>query len=155
MERTVGDQKTPVTTPAVVSCFPGQAATLVAELEGFQPQYVALDWKQEQIELALEVMAADSALVVSWDGQAPTLTVMRAAGRLSREYAAAGSLPDPPPAGWPDKINLRKIKEWAGREAQKRIIMEFQTRTNISRQDLARMLGVDPKTLRSRLKETN
>ena len=42
---------------------------------------------------ALEVMAADSALVVSWDGQAPTLTVMRAAGRLSREYAAAGSLP--------------------------------------------------------------
>jgi DNA-binding NtrC family response regulator len=69
--------------------------------------------------------------------------------------AAAASLPDPLPAGWPDKINLREIKEWAGREAQKRIIMEFQTRTNISRQDLARMLGVDPKTLRSRLKETN
>ena len=42
---------------------------------------------------ALEVMAAESAMVVSWDGQAPTLTIMRAAGRLSREYAAAGSLP--------------------------------------------------------------
>jgi PAS domain S-box-containing protein len=45
------------------------------------------------VDKALEVMAAESALVVSWDGQAPTLTVMRAAGRLSREYAAAGSLP--------------------------------------------------------------
>ena len=32
-------------------------------------------------------------------------------------------------------------------------ILELQTRTNLSRQDLARMLGVDPKTLRSRLKE--
>jgi DNA-binding NtrC family response regulator len=60
---------------------------------------------------------------------------------------------DPAPAAWPERINLREIKEWAGREAQKRIIMELQTRTNVSRQDLARMLGVDPKTLRSRLKE--
>ena len=42
---------------------------------------------------ALEVMAAESAMVVSWDGQAATLTVMRAAGRLSREYAAAGPIP--------------------------------------------------------------
>jgi two-component system response regulator AtoC len=50
-------------------------------------------------------------------------------------------------------INLREIKEWAGREAQKRVILELQSRTNISRQDLARMLGVDAKTLRSRLKE--
>jgi DNA-binding NtrC family response regulator len=32
-------------------------------------------------------------------------------------------------------------------------ILEPQKRTNISRQDLARMLGVDPKTLRARLKE--
>jgi DNA-binding NtrC family response regulator len=59
------------------------------------------------------------------------------------------------PASWPEKINLREIKEWAGREAQKRVIKELQTRTNISRQELARMLGVDPKTLRSRLKEIN
>lgn len=50
-------------------------------------------------------------------------------------------------------INLREIKEWAGREAQKRVILELQSRTNISRQELARILGVDAKTLRSRLKE--
>jgi two-component system response regulator AtoC len=50
-------------------------------------------------------------------------------------------------------LNLREIKEWAGREAQKRVIEELQKHTNISRQELARMLGVDPKTLRSRLKE--
>ena len=71
-----------------------------------------------------------------------------------RATAPAGS-GETNPEAWPDKINLREIKEWAGREAQKRIIMELQTRTNISRQDLARMLGVDPKTLRSRLKEIN
>ena len=50
-------------------------------------------------------------------------------------------------------LNLREIKEWAGREAQKRVIQELQKHTNITRQDLARMLGVDPKTLRSRLRE--
>jgi DNA-binding NtrC family response regulator len=50
-------------------------------------------------------------------------------------------------------INLREIKEWAGREAQKRVILELQKRTNISQHELARLLGVDPKTLRSRLKE--
>ncbi|HEY3162363.1 MAG TPA: sigma-54 dependent transcriptional regulator [Vicinamibacterales bacterium] len=50
-------------------------------------------------------------------------------------------------------INLREIKEWAGREAQKRVIVELQKSTNMSRQELARLLGVDPKTLRSRLKE--
>jgi DNA-binding NtrC family response regulator len=50
-------------------------------------------------------------------------------------------------------INLRDIKEWAGREAQKRVIQELQRRTNITQQELAKVLGVDPKTLRSRLKE--
>ena len=50
-------------------------------------------------------------------------------------------------------INLRAVKEWAGREAQKRVILELQSRSNISRQELARLLGVDPKTLRARLKE--
>jgi two-component system response regulator AtoC len=50
-------------------------------------------------------------------------------------------------------INLREVKESAGREAQKRIILELQKRTNISQQELARILGVDPKTLRARLKE--
>ena len=50
-------------------------------------------------------------------------------------------------------MNLRDIKEWAGREAQKRVIQELQRRTKITQQELARVLGVDPKTLRSRLKE--
>jgi DNA-binding NtrC family response regulator len=60
--------------------------------------------------------------------------------------APAGTLSDLP-------INLREIKEWAGREAQKRVIVELQKRSNMSRQELARLLGVDPKTLRSRLRE--
>jgi two-component system, NtrC family, response regulator AtoC len=50
-------------------------------------------------------------------------------------------------------LNLREIKEWAGREAQKRVILELQNRTNITQQELARLLGLDPKTLRSRLKD--
>ena len=68
-----------------------------------------------------------------------------------------------PPAPLPDDrlaevvdsgpINLRDIKEWAGREAQKRVIQELQRRTNITQLELAKVLGVDPKTLRSRLRE--
>jgi two-component system response regulator HydG len=50
-------------------------------------------------------------------------------------------------------LNLREIKEWAGREAQKRVIRELQKRSGITQQEMARLLGVDPKTLRSRLKE--
>src|SRR2546428_5354815 len=42
---------------------------------------------------ALEVMGAESALVVSWDGMAPEFRVMRATGRLSREYAKRGVIP--------------------------------------------------------------
>ena len=45
------------------------------------------------VDKALEVMGADSALVVSWDGQAPEFRVMRAAGRLSDRYTAAGAIP--------------------------------------------------------------
>jgi GAF domain-containing protein len=41
----------------------------------------------------LEVMAADSALVVSWDGETSELRVMRAAGRLSERYASADAIP--------------------------------------------------------------
>jgi DNA-binding NtrC family response regulator len=69
------------------------------------------------------------------------------------EYMRDGPSPLPATAGPDLPINLREIKEWAGREAQKRVIIELQKRTNMSRQDLARLLGVDPKTLRSRLKE--
>jgi DNA-binding NtrC family response regulator len=67
------------------------------------------------------------------------------------DFVAA--VPDIAPSALPVSINLREIKEWAGREAQKRVIQELQKRTNISQHELARMLGVDPKTLRSRLKE--
>jgi len=45
------------------------------------------------VEKALEVMGAESALVVSWDGAASSFTVMRAAGRLSGEYSDAGFIP--------------------------------------------------------------
>jgi DNA-binding NtrC family response regulator len=50
-------------------------------------------------------------------------------------------------------VNLRSIKERAGREAEKKAILELQKQTHASRQELARILGVDPKTLRSRLRE--
>ncbi len=42
---------------------------------------------------ALEVMAADSALVVSGDGDAPEFHVLRAAGRLSEHYTTLGAIP--------------------------------------------------------------
>jgi PAS domain S-box-containing protein len=45
------------------------------------------------VDRALEVMNAESALVVSWDGKAPAFTVMRAAGRFSAEYSANGDIP--------------------------------------------------------------
>jgi DNA-binding NtrC family response regulator len=60
-----------------------------------------------------------------------------------------------PSAGLTQPIDLKQIKEWAGREAEKHVIRELQKRTHGSRQQLARILGVDPKTLRSRLKEMN
>jgi PAS domain S-box-containing protein len=44
-------------------------------------------------EKALEVMGAESALVVSWDRRDPRFTVLRATGRLSAEYAAPGFIP--------------------------------------------------------------
>jgi DNA-binding NtrC family response regulator len=80
---------------------------------------------------------------------------MLARGRSSvstgRRAAAAPAQPESDFAG--DPINLRQIKEWAGREAQKRVIQELQRRTTMSRQEMARALGIDAKTLRSRLKE--
>src|SRR5687768_14386291 len=42
---------------------------------------------------ALEVMSAESALVVSWDGRARAYSVMRQAGRLSADYPASGMIP--------------------------------------------------------------
>ena len=51
------------------------------------------------------------------------------------------------------RINLRRIKDAAGREAEKKVILELQKRTHVNRREMARILGVDPKTLRSRLRE--
>ena len=42
---------------------------------------------------AMEVMAAQSALVVSWDGHGREFRVLRAVGRLSAEYASRGYIP--------------------------------------------------------------
>ena len=42
---------------------------------------------------AREVMEADSALVVSWDGGATEFHVMRAAGRLTGQYTVTGAIP--------------------------------------------------------------
>jgi DNA-binding NtrC family response regulator len=67
--------------------------------------------------------------------------------------AAGAARGDDDPDAADAPLNLREIKEWAGREAQKRVIVELQKRRDITRQDMARLLGVDPKTLRSRLKE--
>ena len=45
------------------------------------------------VNKALEVMGAESAMVVLGDGTAPEFRVMRAAGRLSVEYTRVGSIP--------------------------------------------------------------
>jgi two-component system response regulator AtoC len=66
---------------------------------------------------------------------------------------AARPAAEPGESGGGDPVNLREIKEWAGREAQKRVILELQRRSSLSRQEMARILGVDPKTLRKRLRE--
>ncbi len=112
---------------------------------------------------ALEVMRA-----YQWPGNVRELQrVLSVAVVLADDAVVAENLPrhvrqgcEPGPArvdrthrGDCEPINLREIKEWAGREAQKRVILELQKRTNITRQELAQMLGVDAKTLRSRLKE--
>ncbi len=73
----------------------------------------------------------------------------------------AAASPPPGPAPWlgalaldrPGPIDLKRIKERAGREAEKQVILEIQRRGGMSQQELARVLGVDPKTLRSKLRE--
>ena len=67
------------------------------------------------------------------------------------EIAAAPAGLDTPDLAGP--VDPRQIKELAGREAQRLVIVELQKRAKISQHALARLLGVDPKTLRSRLRE--
>jgi two-component system, NtrC family, response regulator AtoC len=104
-----------------------------------------------------------------WPGNVRELQrVMLTAVVLAREAIAPEDLPrhiqsdvaadaqhesDGGPLPTDASLNLREIKEWAGREAQKRVIRELQKRQGITQQEMARLLGVDPKTLRSRLKE--
>ncbi len=61
---------------------------------------------------AREVMGAEAALVVSWDGTAPVFGVMRAVGRLSREYVAAGAIPA---GGGPIARAIREVRPVATR----------------------------------------
>jgi len=128
-------------------------------------------------DLDVAADALDAMQRYPWPGNVRELQrVLSAAVVLSNDAVVADDLPvhirgtgrspaatppfiEPPPGDPPpmpsdlSMLNLREIKEWAGREAQKRVIQELQKHTNITRQELARMLGVDPKTLRSRLRE--
>ena len=53
---------------------------------------------------ARELMAADSAIVASWDGRAERLNLLRGAGRLTSEYAPSGI----PLAGGPVSLAVRE-----------------------------------------------
>jgi DNA-binding NtrC family response regulator len=105
--------------------------------------------------------AVDALRAYTWPGNVRELQrALSAAVVLAADEVTADDLPEhirraarPPQQSAEGPINLREIKEWAGREAQKRVIEELQKRGPVSRQELARLLGVDPKTLRSRLKE--
>ena len=105
------------------------------------------DWPGNVRELQRVMLAA---VVLASDAIAPEdlpAHVRCHAGTERRaEPAGAPAVSDAP-------LNLREIKEWAGREAQKQVIRELQKRNGITQQEMARLLGVDPKTLRSRLKE--
>jgi two-component system response regulator AtoC len=121
--------------------------------------------RQGKSDLAITPDALDAMQQYAWPGNVREMQrVLSAAVVLAGSAITPDDLPahiagsrtphDQPPQDFGSApINLREIKEWAGREAQKRVIQELQKRTNISQQELARMLGVDPKTLRSRLKE--
>jgi PAS domain S-box-containing protein len=55
-------------------------------------------------EKTRDVMAADAAMVASWDGRSETLHLLRGAGRLTREYAPSGI----PLAGGPVSVAVRE-----------------------------------------------
>jgi DNA-binding NtrC family response regulator len=135
--------------------------------------------RQRKAPLALDDDAIDAMLRYPWPGNVRELQrVLSVAVVTAAQAVTAEDLPehvrcgdtrarpmqdatptmmapldDREPVTTSGPINLRDIKEWAGREAQKRVIQELQRRTNITQQEMARVLGVDPKTLRSRLKE--
>jgi DNA-binding NtrC family response regulator len=131
--------------------------------------------RQRKRPLAIDADAVEAMERYAWPGNVRELQrVLSVAVVTASDAVTADDLPDhvrdgrlapsidetaapvtdrPADAADSGPINLRDIKEWAGREAQKRVIQELQRRTNITQQELAKVLGVDPKTLRSRLKE--
>ena len=50
-------------------------------------------------------------------------------------------------------IDLKGIKEWAGREAERHIIQVVRRKLHLNQAELAQFLGVDPKTLRARIRD--
>ena len=118
---------------------------------GITPEALAVlrryDWPGNVRELQRVMLAA---VVLANDAIAPedlpTHVRSDADSDVRAHEAPASVMPDAP-------LNLREIKEWAGREAQKQVIRELQKRPGVTQQEMARLLGVDPKTLRSRLRE--
>jgi transcriptional regulator with PAS, ATPase and Fis domain len=126
--------------------------------------------KHAQPDLQISEDCLEALKAYTWPGNVRELQQVLAAAaaiaghRISVEHLPSHlrerqrvtvAVPATPPAGLADAahVDLRRIKEWAGREAEKKVILELQKRTRVNRQELARILGVDPKTLRSRLRE--
>jgi DNA-binding NtrC family response regulator len=126
--------------------------------------------KHAQPDLEISEECLEALKAYSWPGNVRELQQVLAAAaaiaghRISVEHLPSHlrecqrvvvAVPAAPPAGLAGSahVDLRRIKEWAGREAEKKVILELQKRTRVNRQELARILGVDPKTLRSRLRE--
>ena len=117
--------------------------------------------RQGKPGLELADDALDLLRSYAWPGNVRELQrALSAAVVLADDLVTADDFPEhirrlerQPERGSEGPINLREIKESAGREAQKRVIEELQKQGHTSRQELARLLGVDPKTLRSRLRE--
>jgi len=62
--------------------------------------------------------------------------------RLELEFGCSISKP----------IDLKNIKKKVAEEAEKRIIIEVKKKNSLNQTELAKFLGIDPKTLRSKIK---
>jgi PAS domain S-box-containing protein len=79
-----------------------------------------------------EVMGADAAVVASWDGRAQRLSVLRSAGRLTREYAPGGI----PLAGGPIAVAVREGRAVASEDVlrDRRWTFDAERRRHIARE---------------------
>jgi len=117
--------------------------------------------RQGKADMTLSDSAIDVLRSYTWPGNVRELQrALSAAVVLADDVITADDFPEhirrtlsPAARAVESPVNLRQVKEAAGREAQKRVIEELQKQGHTSRQELARLLGVDPKTLRSRLRE--